>query len=172
MFAWNKEKGLRAYRFQYAAFIADIADWFPEFVHRESPFYYGTNAIECLNYLAVKPKGFKMDQTEFLDSIMTKIYEDTGGLPYNMEDCCCDFIRWIENYVKPGNDYDHLDLDKVWNSSSIKDHPFGRQKAMLDLKLVDTFNGIKNHPSDDYVIQSNQISVQEYKQKVNDLYAS
>ena len=172
MFAWNKEKGLRAYRFQYAAFIADIADWFPEFVHRESPFYYGTNAIECLNYLAVKSKGFKMDQTEFLDSIMTKVYEDTGGLPYNMEDVACDFIRWVENYVKPGSDYDHLDFDGVWNSSSIKDHPFGRQKAMLDLGLVETFSGMKNHPSDDKIISDAGLTVDMYKEKVNSLYSN
>ena len=170
MFFWNKERGLRAYKFQYAAFIADIADWFPDFVHRETPFYYGSNAVECLNYLAIKPKGVKMDQTTFLDSIMTKIYEDTGGLPYNMEDVACDFIRWIENYVKPGSDYDHLDFDGVWNSSDIKDHPYGRQKAMLDLGIVQTFNGMKNHPSDDRILKEAGLSVEEYKQKVKDLY--
>ena len=170
MFNWNKERGLRAFKFQYAAFIADIADWFPDFVHRESAFYYGTNAIECLNYLALKPKGFKMDQTQFLDSIMMKIYEDTGVLPYNGEDIACDSIRWIENYVKPGNDYDHLDYDNLWNSSSIKDHPFGRQKAMLELGLVSTFNGMKNHPSDDKIITEAGISIQEYKQKVKNHY--
>lgn len=170
MFFWNKEKGLRAYKFQYAAFIADIADWFPDFVHRETSFYYGSNAVECLNYLAIKPRGVKMDQTTFLDSIMTKIYEDTGGLPYNMEDVACDFIRWIENYVKPGSDYDHLDFDSVWNSSNIKDHPYGRQKAMLDLGIVQTFNGMKNHPSDDRILKEAGLSVEEYKQKVNDYY--
>jgi hypothetical protein len=112
-----------------------------------------------------------MDQTEFLDSIMTKVYEDTGGLPYNMEDVACDFIRWVENYVKPGSDYDHLDFDGVWNSSSIKDHPFGRQKAMLDLGLVETFNGMKNHPSDDKIIKDAGLTVDIYKERVNSLYA-
>lgn len=170
MFNWNKERNLRAYKFQYAAFIADIADWFPEFVHRETPFYYGTNAVECLNYLALKPKGFKMNPMEFLDSIMLKIYEDTGGLPYNMEDVACDSIRWMENYCKPGSDYDHLDLDNLWNSCNIKDHPFGRQKAMLDLGIIDTFNDLTNHPSDDCVIKSAGMSVHEYKQKVKELY--
>lgn len=172
MFFWNKERGLRAYKFQYAAFIADIADWFPDFVHKETPFYYGSNAVECLNYLAIKPKGVKMDQITFLDSIMTKIYEDTGGLPYNMEDVACDFIRWIENYVKPGSDYDHLDFDGVWNSSNIKDHPYGRQKAMLDLGIVQTFNGMKNHPSDDRILKEAGLSVEEYKERVNAMYSN
>lgn len=172
MFAWNKEKGLRAFKFQYAAFIADIADWFPEFVHRESPFYYGTNAIECLNYLAIKPKRVKMDQTAFLDSIMMKVYEDTGGLPYNMEDVACDFIRWVENYCKVGADYNHLDLDKVWNSCAIKDHPYGRQKPMLELGLLNSFNELSSHPSDDKIISEAGLTVEMYKEKVKQLYAA
>jgi hypothetical protein len=168
MFAWNKDHGLRAYKFQYAAFIADIADWFPDFVNRESVFYYGTNAKECISYLA--KKSIKMDEISFLDSVMQKVYEDTGGLPYNMEDVACDFIRWIENYVKPGSDYDHLDFDHVWNSSTIKDHPYGRQKAMLDLNLVPSFNGIKDHPSDDKIIKAVNMTVEQYKEQVKTLY--
>jgi len=168
MFKWNTDRGLRVYRFQYAAFIADIADWFPEFVNRESMFYYGTNAVECIEYLATK--SIKMPKQDFLDAVMMKIYEDTGSFPYNAEDVACDSIRWIENYVKPGNDYDHLDFDHVWNSSSIKDHPYGRQKAMLDLKLIPSFNGIKEHPSDDKIIKSLLITEEQYKEKVNELY--
>lgn len=169
MFAWNKQNGLRVFKFQYAAFIADIADWFPEFVHTETPFYYGTNAVECLNYLALKPKRVKMDQNAFLDSIMLKIYEDTGGVPYNMEDVACDFIRWVENYCKVGSDYNHLDLDKVWNSCSIKDHPYGRQKAMLELGLVKSFNDFSSHPSDDRVLKDAGITVEVYKEMVNSM---
>jgi hypothetical protein len=168
MFQWNKDRGLRAFKFQYAAFIADIADWFPEFVNRESPFYYGTNAIECIEYLATK--SIKMQKEDFLDAVMMKIYEDTGSYPYNAEDVACDFIRHTENYCKVGADYDHLDLDHVWNSSSIKDHPYGRQKAMLDLGLIPTFNHLDNHPSDDYVIRSVGLSVEQYKQRVSEFY--
>ena len=71
MFKWNTDRGLRAFRFQYAAFIADIADWFPEFVNRESPFYYGTNAKECVSYLA--KKSTKMQEEVFLDSVMMSV---------------------------------------------------------------------------------------------------
>jgi hypothetical protein len=167
MLDWNTANGLKRYQFQYAAVVADIADWFPKFVDRESMFYYGSNARECISYLA-KPTG-RMKGDDFLDEVMKKIYEDTGSLPYNAEDVCCDFIRWIENYVRPGADYNHLDLDNLWNSSSIKDHPFGRQKAMLELGLVDTFNGMSNHPSDDYVISRAGLTADQYKEKVNEL---
>ena len=144
MFDWNKTNNLRVYRFQYAAIIADIADWFPEFVNTESMFYYGTNAVECIGYLADTPNGKGKKSEEFLDGVMKLIYEETGSVPYNAEDVACDFIRWIENYVRPGADYADVNMDTLWNSSSIKDHPYGRQKAMLDLGLVETFNGIKN----------------------------
>jgi hypothetical protein len=94
---------------------------------------------------------------------MMRIYADTGSVPYNAEDVCCDFIRWIENYIRPGADYDHLDLDSIWSSCRIKDHPYGRQKAMLEHGLIKTFNGMKNHPSDDAIIKSAGMSVQQYK---------
>lgn len=172
MFEWNANNGLRAYRFQYAAVIADVADWFPEFVHRDSMFYYGTNAVECIGYLA-DPEGGKGNKKghDFLDAVMTKIYEDTGSLPYNAEDVACDFIRWIENYVRPGADYAHIDMDNVWNSSTITDHPYGRQKAMLDLGLVQTFNNMSHHPSDDKIIADAGLTVEEYQKRVNELYA-
>lgn len=165
MLAWNVENGLRQYKFQYAAVVADIADWYPQYVNLDSPFYYGTNAVECISYLGINTKKLKKEQ--FLDSVMEQIYRDTGAYPYNAEDVCCDFIRWVENYVKPGPDYNHLDFDNVWSSCKIKDHPYGRQKAMLDLGLVETFNGMTNHPSDDTILKKAGISVEEYKAKVN-----
>lgn len=162
MLDWNTKNGLRKYFFQYAAVVADIADWYPQYVNVESHFYYGTNARECISYLARPTRVMKEEQ--FLDSVMTRIYKDTGALPYNAEDVCCDFIRWVENYVRPGADYNHLDFDKVWSSCTIKDHPFGRQKAMLDLKLVDTFNSMTAHPSDDTIIKKAGLTVEKYKE--------
>jgi len=168
MFKWNVDHGFRQYKFQYAAFISDICDWFPQYVNRESLFYYGSNAKECISYLA--EKGTRMQEEVFLDAVMMKIYDDTGSLPYNAEDVACDFIRWIENYVKPGKDYAHLNYDEVWNSSSIKDHPYGRQKAMLDLGLVKTFKYIEEHPSDDKVLKEVSLTEDQYKQKVKEYY--
>ena len=151
------------YKFQYAAFLADIADWFPEFVNRESLFYYGTNAVECISYMTENKK--KDEKT--LDAVMKMIYEDLGSVPYNAEDVCCDFIRWVENYIRPGAHYDNVDRDTVWSSSTIKDHPCGRQKAMLELGLVESFNTLNYHPSDLKVLESCDLSIDKYKNMVN-----
>lgn len=167
MFDWNKRNGLRAYKFQFAAVVSDIADFYPNFVDRTSPFFYGSNAEECISYLANPlSRGPKID---FLDAVMDKIYKDTGSVPYDAEDIACDMIRWLENYIRPGADYDHLCRDSIWNSSTIADHPFGRQKAMLDLGLVASFNLIKVHPSDDYVLKQAYMGVNAYRMKVNGL---
>lgn len=168
MFNWNKEHGLKVYQFQYAAVIADICDWYSKYVNLDTMFYYGSNARECISYLAVPTK--KMNQDQFLDEVMSKIYKDTGSFPFNAEDVCCDFIRWVENYIRPGAHYDHLDFDGVWSSCKIKDHPYGRQKAMLDLGLVKTFNNMKNHPSDDKILKENSITAEKYKELVKSLH--
>jgi len=165
---WNERNGLNRYTFQYAAVVADVADWYPQFVNKESPFYYGTNAVECISYLA-RPT-VKMKKEQFLDRVMEKIYADTKSYPYNAEDVCCDFIRWVENYMRPGAHYSHVDMDTVFSSSKIKDHPFGRQKAMLELGLVSTFNNRKHHPSDDTVLKEVGISIEEYKSKCATLH--
>lgn len=167
MLSWNEKNGLRRYQFQYAAVVADIADWYPQYVNRESLFYYGTNAVECISYLANPTQ--KMKKEDFLDAVMIKIFEDTASYPYNAEDVCCDFIRWVENYVRPGFDYNHLCFDSVWSSCKIKDHPFGRQRAMIDLGLIETFNGMTAHPSDDTILRQVGMSVDDYKNKVKTL---
>jgi len=164
MFDWNNNKGLVKYKFQYAAFLADIADWFPKYINKESYFYYGSNAIECISYLAEPDKKIKKEL--HLDLIMDRIYKDTNSFPYNAEDVCCDFIRWVENYIKPGNDYDHLDMDHIWSSCNIIDHPKGRQKKMLDLNLVQSFNDLNYHPSDFRILNNANINEKEYKKLI------
>jgi hypothetical protein len=146
--------------------VADIADFFPELVKKDSHFFYGTNAVECLSYLFDKPK--KMKPIQFLDNIMERIYEDTGSVPYDAEDIACDYIRWIESYVRPGHDYEHLDRDMVFSSHRISHHPFGRQMGHLQLGLVDSFNSIAVHPSDDYVLSRANITVEEYQRRIKD----
>lgn len=161
---FNREKGFRVFYFQYGAALADIADFFPDLIDVESHFFYGKNADECLTYLAERPYG--QPKLEFLDEVTERIQEDTGMLPYNAEDVACDFIRWVENYINPKLDYSHLDLDKIWSSHRIYDHPYGRQKPMLELGLVDTFNG-RGHPSDDKILKQNIMDVKEYQDLVN-----
>ena len=167
MFEWNNNRGLVKYKFQYAAVLADIADFWPDLIDVDSLFYYGSNALECISLLATS--DVKMRKDKLCDEIMLMAADDTGGKPYNLEDVACDFVRWMENYCKPGADYAHLDLDQVWNSSNIANHPKGRQEAMLKLGLVDTFNGMSNHPSDYAVLEKASVSVQEYLERCESL---
>ena len=151
---YHKSLCLPNYHFQFGAFLADIADFYPEHVDATSHFFYGSNAKQCLQYLALPCTN--------LDSIMDRIVKDTNMHPYNAEDVCCDFIRWIENYIQPGHAYDHLDLDHIWNSSSIVDHPYGRQKMMLRLGLVDSFNN-NRHPTGDKIIAKLGFTKEQYQ---------
>jgi hypothetical protein len=154
MFQWNVDKGLRRYKFHYAAFLGDVADYFPDMIDDTSQFYYGSNAVQCLGYLGKDP-----------DETMDELQKMTGGKPYDLEDVCCDFIRWIENYCDPKADYSHLDLNaEAWNSSTIEDHPYGRQKKMLELKLAKDFN---TEPfTHDKILQQNNLTVEGYKDLV------
>jgi hypothetical protein len=78
MLDWNTKYGMKRFMFQYSAFVADIADWFPEFIHRDSMFYYGSNAKQCISYLAKKPRG--MAETDFLDAVMEELYQARSRL--------------------------------------------------------------------------------------------
>jgi hypothetical protein len=164
MLDWNVKNGLRQYHFQYSAVVADIADFYPELVKTDSLFFYGKNAIECISYMAHKPRGMK--RLEFLDTVMETFHEKTGSKPYDAEDVACDFIRWVESYIRPGASYDHLDRDKIFSSHRLPDHPFGRQKRHLELGLIPSFNKLKVHPADDYVIKQAGITAQQYREMV------
>ena len=160
MFNWNKTQGLKRYAFQYAAVLADIADFLPHLIDGSSLFYYGTNALECIGFLGYSSKTMKRE--DLADGLLMKLAADTGGKPYDLEDVACDFIRYMENYVKPGGDYGHLDLDEVFNSSYITDHPYGRQRNMLEFNLIDSFNDLAFHPSDSYVLSEADIDEEVY----------
>jgi hypothetical protein len=168
MLNWNLENGLSRYIFQYAAVAADIADWLPEYIDRTSMFVYGTNAVNCMAFMG---KSTKLKGQDLLDGIIEQAVKDTGGHPYNIEDVFCDTVRYLENYCKPGADYSHLDLDNLWNTSKII-HPYGRQKHMLELGLVDSFNNLTHHPTGDTIISKHGISPHEYVQKVKEHYGS
>lgn len=166
---WNRLRGLRVYHFQHSAFIADIADFFPEYIDEWSHFFYGKNAVESWSYML----GKSNPSPKLMDPLTDRLVEATGMKPYNLEDCVgCDFIRWVEHYVRPGADYDHVDRDSVWGSSSIVEHPYGRQRPMIDLGLIDSFNRLKHHPSDDYVLRQARLDPHTYVEAVRALARS
>lgn len=160
---YNDSIGCRKFNFQFSAFLADLADFFPEKIDVTSPFMYGKNALECLELLAYTEEP--MPKQKFYDAVAERICKDTGMLPYNAEDVMCDSIRWIENYIDSSSHYKHLDLDKIFSSHSLVTHPRGRQKPMLALGLIDTFNG-KPHPHDYKVINSVGLTPRAYRTEV------
>src|SRR5690606_20184684 len=100
MRTWNVQHGLARFEFQYAAVAADIADFFPQHVDDHSLFEYGPNAVRCMAWMR--------DEGESMDELTLRLVRDTGGRPYDLEDVACDYVRWIENYVRPGHAYDHV----------------------------------------------------------------
>lgn len=49
---------------------------------------------------------------------MTELINATGGKPYDIEDVCCDYIRYVNEHVPKG--YDHLTEDQRQNKSTLK----------------------------------------------------
>ena len=160
MLDWNTRNGLKQYHFQYAATVADVADWYPEYCVLDSMFYYGSNARESISYFA-RPLEKSRGSDDFLDSIMEMACSDTGGHPYNVEDCLCDYVRYVTNYVRMGEAYDHLDRDSLWNSARVI-HPYGRQLPMLKLGLIKTFNDPSTKFYYDEVIKANGLTPRDY----------
>jgi hypothetical protein len=165
MLKWNVDNNLKQYHFQYAATVADIADWFPEYCITDSLFYYGSNARECISYLADPTSKGSIKSDDFLDAIMEMACSDTGGVPYNVEDVCCDWVRYITNYVRVGEAYNNVDRDLIWNSAKVI-HPYGRQLPMLKLDLVKTFNDPSCNFYYDEVLKQNNLTPRKYIEMV------
>jgi|TARA_R110002074_G_scaffold16872_1_gene56028 hypothetical protein len=131
MCAWNRDRGMKAFHFQYTATVADLADYYMAEVEESSHMYYGKNAQEAMDLFANKIG--RVPKAQFYDLVMEAAQVNTGGYPKDLEDVMCDYIRYVENYIPDNREktYEHLDRTKVWNSSIILDHPKGRQKWML-----------------------------------------
>ena len=132
MCEWNRDRGMKRFHFQFTATAADLADYFPDIVDPMSHMYYGKNAKESMDMFATKIGRYKKDL--YYDYVMESAVKDTGGAPRDLEDVMCDYIRYVENYIPDSKQktYEHLDRTTVWNSSSITNHPKGRQKWKLN----------------------------------------
>lgn len=128
MCEWNRARGIKRFHFQFTATAADLADYYPDMIDSTSHMYYGKNAKESMDMFAEKIGRYKKDL--YYDYVMEAAKRDTGGAPRDLEDVMCDYIRYVENYIPDSKQktYEHLDRTKIWNSSSISDHPKGRQK--------------------------------------------
>ena len=86
---FNRDRGFKRFNFQFAAMSMDLSDYWPDLVDAHSHTYIGSNAVKTVKLLS---KGYK--QEEFFDVLSDK----TGGLAKDLEDCCCDFQRFLEDY--------------------------------------------------------------------------
>lgn len=131
MCGWNRQRGMKAFHFQYTATVADLADYYTDIVEESSHMYYGKNAQEAMDLFASKIG--RINKAQFYDVVMEEAKIKTGGYPKDLEDVMCDYIRFVENYIPDNREktYANLDRTKIWNTSIIKNHPKGRQKWML-----------------------------------------
>lgn len=131
MCKWNRERGMKAFHFQYTATVADLADYYIDLVDEASHMYYGKNAQEAMDLFATKKS--RINKAQFYDVVMEEAKMKTGGFPKDLEDVMCDYIRFVENYIPDNREktYASLDRTKIWNTSIIKNHPKGRQRWML-----------------------------------------
>jgi len=131
MCQWNRERGMKAFHFQYTSTVADLADYYADIVAEGSHMYYGKNAQEAMDLFAIKMS--RINKSQFYDIVMEEAKQHTGGYPKDLEDVMCDYIRFVENYIPDNREktYTNLDRTKVWNTSIIVDHSKGRQKWKL-----------------------------------------
>jgi hypothetical protein len=88
---WLRERGYMRQNFVLTAFAMDLAEYFPEYVDRDSDVYIGSNAKKCLKLILPDMKQ---------DKALRYLCDITGNFskPYDMEDVACDFIRYIDNF--------------------------------------------------------------------------
>ena len=87
--AFNKREGFKRFNFQFAAMSMDCSDYWPDLVDASSHTYIGNNAVKTKKLLS---NGYT--EAEFFDVLSDK----TGGLAKDLEDCACDFQRFLEDY--------------------------------------------------------------------------
>ena len=116
--AWHKQRGFKQWHFVLTAFVMDTAEYYPELVDPSSHCYYGANCVRAFDLIFEKEKTDPKSKANFQELCMTELCKAVSGKPYDVEDVCCDYIRYIKEYVPKG--YDHLTADQRINNSSLK----------------------------------------------------
>lgn len=167
---WNVKHGYRRFKFAYNCVIGDVAVFYPDIIDNSSMCELGPNAAEAIDLMIDWPAGkiSKADRQTLIDEMVLKLCNDVGIYPYDVEDTACTFIHWLENHIdnNPNGNYAHIDMDKVFGSHKIDTHPRGRQKMMLTLGLIESFNNLDYVPTNTRVLDKLGISESDYKQLV------
>lgn len=116
--AWHKSRGFKQWHFVLTAFVMDTAEYYPTLVDPSSHCYYGSNCIKSFDLMFTKEKTDKERGNDYYEKCMTETCEVVNGLPYDVEDVCCDYIRYVKEYVPKG--YEHLDEYQRQNNSTLK----------------------------------------------------
>lgn len=115
---WHKNLGFKQWHFVLTAFVMDTAEYYPELVDPKSHCYYGANCIRSFDLMFEKEKTDPKNKAAFYEECMAELCKTVGGRPYDVEDVCCDYIRYISEYIPKG--YDHLTQEQRLNRSTLK----------------------------------------------------
>lgn len=115
---WHKQRGFKQWHFVLTAFVMDTAEYYPELVDPTSHCYYGANCVRAFDLIFVKEKGDPKSKADFQELCMTELCKAVKGNPYDVEDVCCDYIRYCKEYVPKG--YSHLTPEQTQNNSILK----------------------------------------------------
>lgn len=115
---WHKERGFKQWHFVLTAFVMDTAEYYPELVDPSSHCYYGANCVRAFDLMFSKEKTDPRNKAEFQELCMSELCKSVQGLPYNVEDVCCDYIRYVNEHIPKG--YDYLTQEQRKNNSTLK----------------------------------------------------
>lgn len=174
MLDWNTSRGFKRFKFPYNNVVSDIAMLVPGYVDEFSLVDLGPNAKEAFDIIIdFSDNPNKKTREHLYDELLMKIGAELSfkASSVSIEDSVCVFVHWIENHIditRHGH-YKHLDLDKVFCNHTIIDYPRGRQKPMLELGVIDTFNGA-GVVTGLKVLDRTGMTEDEYKRLVRDRY--
>ncbi len=116
--AWHKSRGFKQWHFVLTAFVMDTAEYYPELVDPKSHCYYGANCVRAFDLIFTKEATDPKSKAEYQEQCMTELCKAVNGNPYDVEDVCCDVIRYWAEYVPKG--YEHLTDAQKQNRSTLK----------------------------------------------------
>lgn len=108
--------GFKKQKFVLSAFAADIAEYFPNYINRQSMIFPGTNAQKC-----IKAIFGKCDHLEAIQFLANRY----NSVPYSVEDSrLCDPVRYFLDYqskyhIAKNNNIvykNNSKLKKIWNN--------------------------------------------------------
>lgn len=115
---WHKDRNFKQWHFIMTAFVMDTAEYYPLMVNPESHCYYGANCIKSFNLMFEREKTDKERGNDYFEKCMTATCEAVQGRPYDVEDVCCDYIRYVREHVPKG--YDRLTPEQRLNNCTLK----------------------------------------------------